>query len=132
VGSLNNLLAYCDVRNVEPDISIAEGLLSSVAQPRHHKMSAKQIINIVASYFQLPVKEMVSAGRGKELCHARHIATHLLRTELDLSYPKIASELGRKDHTTMMSSFNKIDKAAKDDYLVREQLSDIKEKLYAN
>ena len=45
--------------------------------------------------------------------------------------PKIAGELGRKDHTTAIHSVEKIEKAIKLDYMVREQVAEIREKLYA-
>ena len=56
---------------------------------------------------------------------------YLLRSELHLSFPKIAGELGRKDHTTAIHSVEKIEKAIKLDYIIREQVSLIREKLYA-
>jgi chromosomal replication initiator protein len=59
------------------------------------------------------------------------IAMYLLRSELHLSFPKIARELGRKDHTTAIHSIEKIEKAIKLDFLIREQVASIREKLYA-
>ena len=38
------------------------------------------------------------------------IAMYMLRSELHLSFPKIAHELGRKDHTTAIHSVDKIEK----------------------
>ncbi|TWP19220.1 chromosomal replication initiator protein DnaA, partial [TM7 phylum sp. oral taxon 348] len=51
-------------------------------------------------------------------------------SELHLSFPKIAAELGRKDHTTAIHSINKIERAIKLDFTIREQVNEIKEKLY--
>ena len=56
---------------------------------------------------------------------------YLLRSELHLSFPRIATELGRKDHTTAIHSVEKIEKAIKLDFMIREQVAEIKEKLYA-
>ena len=56
---------------------------------------------------------------------------YLLRSELHLSFPKIAHELGRKDHTTAIHSIEKIERAIKLDMITREQVADIREKLYA-
>ena len=55
---------------------------------------------------------------------------YLLRSELHLSFPKIAAELGRKDHTTAIHSVEKIEKAIKLDYIIRASVSDIREQLY--
>jgi len=56
---------------------------------------------------------------------------YMLRSELHLSFPKIARELGRKDHTTAIHSIEKIEKESKLDADIREAISSIKGKLYA-
>jgi chromosomal replication initiator protein len=61
----------------------------------------------------------------------RQIAMYMLRSELHLSFPKIARELGRKDHTTAIHSVEKIEKESQLDADLRTTLSDIKERLYA-
>jgi chromosomal replication initiator protein len=130
-GALNQLLAYAEMRGVSPDISTAEGLIGNVRQSRPQHLSAKQIIDKTARHFQIDVKEICSAKRDKHIVVPRQIAMYLLRSELHLSFPKIALELGRKDHTTAIHSVEKIEKAIKLDFLIREQVTEIREKLYA-
>jgi len=48
-----------------------------------------------------------------------------------LSFPKIARELGRKDHTTAIHSVEKIEKESRLDAGLRMAISEIKEHLYA-
>ena len=74
---------------------------------------------------------MCSPKRDKHIVIPRQIAMYLLRSELHLSFPKIAGELGRKDHTTAIHSVEKIEKAIKLDFVIREQVASIREKLYA-
>jgi chromosomal replication initiator protein len=130
-GALNQLLAYAEMRGVSPDISTAEGLIGNVRQSRPQHLSAKQIIDKTARHFQIDTSEICSAKRDKHIVVPRQIAMYLLRSELHLSFPKIAIELGRKDHTTAIHSVEKIEKAIKLDFLIREQVSEIREKLYA-
>lgn len=130
-GALNQLLAYADLHGVEPDISTAEGLLGNVRQSRPQHLTSKQIIDKTAKHFQIAVDEMCSGKRDKHIVVPRQIAMYLLRSELHLSFPKIAGELGRKDHTTAIHSVEKIEKAIKLDFVVREQVATIREKLYA-
>ncbi len=130
-GALNQLLAYAEMRGVTPDLSTAEGLLGSVRQSRPQHLTAKQIIDKTARHFQIDASEICSAKRDKHIVVPRQVAMYLLRSELHLSFPKIASELGRKDHTTAIHSVEKIEKAIKLDFLIREQVADIREKLYA-
>ncbi len=130
-GALNRLLAYAEMRGVEPDISTAEGLLGNIRHSRPQHISSKQIIDRTAKHFQLDVSEICSEKRDKHIVVPRQIAMYLLRSELHLSFPKIANELGRKDHTTAIHSIEKIEKAIKLDFMIREQVASIREKLYA-
>ncbi len=130
-GALNQLLAYAEMRGVAPDISTAEGLISNVRHSRPQHVTSKQIIDKTARHFQIDAKEICSAKRDKHIVVPRQIAMYLLRSELHLSFPKIAGELGRKDHTTAIHSVEKIEKAIKLDFLIREQVAEIREKLYA-
>lgn len=130
-GALNQLLAYAEMRGVAPDISTAEGLLGNVRRTRPQHVTAKQIIDKTARYFALSSTEICSAQRDKHIVTPRQIAMYLLRSELHLSFPKIANELGRKDHTTAIHSVEKIEKSIKLDYSVREQVAEIRERLYA-
>ena len=130
-GALNQLLAYAEMRGVTPDVSTAEGLLGNVRRSRPQHVTSKQIIDKTAKYFSLSPAEICSAQRDKHIVTPRQIAMYLLRSELHLSFPKIATELGRKDHTTAIHSVEKIEKSIKLDFTVREQVAEIRERLYA-
>lgn len=130
-GALNQLLAYAEMRGIEPDISTAEGLIGNIRHSRPQHISSKQIIDRTAKHFQIETSEICGDKRDKYIVVPRQIAMYLLRSELHLSFPKIAGELGRKDHTTAIHSVEKIEKAIKLDYLIREQVASIREKLYA-
>lgn len=130
-GALNQLLAYSEMRGVAPDASILEGLIGNVRRSRPGHITAKQIIDKTAKHFQLTPTEICSEKRDKHIVTPRQIAMYLLRSEMHLSFPKIAHELGRKDHTTAIHSIEKIERAIKLDMITREQVADIREKLYA-
>jgi chromosomal replication initiator protein len=129
-GALNQLLAYCEMRGLEPSLSIASSLLNvSKTRPKH--LSAKQIIERTARHFQIPFEDIVGPKRDKDIVVPRQIAMYMLRNELKLSFPKIAKELGRKDHTTAIHSVDKIDKEARSDASLRMAINEIREHLYA-
>jgi chromosomal replication initiator protein len=130
-GALNQLLAFAEMRGIEPDIQTATGLLGNVRQTRPSHLTPKQIIDRTAKHFQIDAVDIKSPKRDKYIVVPRQIAMYLLRSELHLSFPRIATELGRKDHTTAIHSVEKIEKAIKLDFMIREQVSEIKEKLYA-
>lgn len=129
-GGLNQLLAFCEMRGMEPDLQTAQGLLGNVRSTRPHHVTPRQVIERTAKHFQLEPTDITSPKRDKHIVVPRQIAMYLLRSELHLSFPKIASELGRKDHTTAIHSIEKIEKAIKLDVIMRQQVSDIREHLY--
>lgn len=129
-GALNQLLAFCEMRGLEPTINIAVSVLN-VSKTRPKYLSAKQIIERTARHFQIPMDDILGPKRDKDIVVPRQIAMYMLRNELHLSFPKIAHELGRKDHTTAIHSVDKIEKESRTDASLRLAISEIKEHLYA-
>jgi chromosomal replication initiator protein len=85
----------------------------------------------VARHYQVPLEDILGPKRDKDIVVPRQIAMYMLRSELHLSFPKIARELGRKDHTTAIHSIEKIEREAVADADIRSAISSIKGKLYA-
>lgn len=129
-GALNQLVATCEVKGLEPDVPLAQSVLGSHrSRPKH--LSPKQIVERTARHFSVTIEEIVGPKRDKDIVLPRQVAMYLLRSELHLSFPKIARELGRKDHTTAIHSVDKIEKEAIVDNVVKSAISDIKGRLYA-
>ena len=128
-GALNQLLAFCEMRELEPTLDVTVSLLGSgKSRPKH--ISPRQIIEKTAKYFQVPMEDIMGPKRDKDIVVPRQIAMYILRSELHLSFPKIARELGRKDHTTAIHSIDKIEKESVIDNGVKTAIAKIKEKLY--
>lgn len=127
-GAINKLLAYCEMQNIEPTKDIAIGLLNNMRAPVPKHISAKQIIKRTAEFFDLKADDLTSSSHKNS--RERQIAMYLMRSELRLSFPKIAREINRKDHTTVMYGVEKIEKAIRLDANIRDNVSAIREKLY--
>lgn len=129
-GALNQVIAYSEMRGVIPTLALVEALFESQAnRPRH--ISARQVIEKTAKYFHVSMDDILGPKRDKDIVVPRQVAMYMLRNELHLSFPKIAHELGRKDHTTAIHSIDKITKESSYDGPVRQYISDLKEKIYA-
>jgi chromosomal replication initiator protein len=129
-GVLNQLLAFCDMRGMSPDLALATSLLGGgKTRPKH--VNAKHVIERTAKHFQISVDDILGPKRDKDIVVPRQIAMYMLRSELHLSFPKIARELGRKDHTTAIHSVEKIEKESGFDADIRAAIQQIKERLYA-
>ena len=70
-------------------------------------------------------------GRKKEIAYARHLAMYIMRSELNISYPSIGNHFGGRDHTTALHAFEKISKDMEINEKVREDVTKLKELVYA-
>ena len=128
-GTLNQLLALCEMKNVSPNLELAKSLLGgSKNRPKH--ISAKQVIEKTARQFHISMDDILGPKRDKDIVVPRQVAMYMLRSELHLSFPKIARELGRKDHTTAIHSIEKIERELLTDTDIKEAVTQIKERLY--
>jgi chromosomal replication initiator protein len=129
-GALNQLIAFCEMRGVEPDIQVATIIFESAKnRPKH--ISARAIIERTAKHFHVSIEDILGPKRDKDIVVPRQIAMYMLRSELHLSFPKIAHELGRKDHTTAIHSIEKIQRELSYESPIRGYVNELKEKLYA-
>ncbi len=129
-GGINRLLAFSEMRGVSPTLEVAMSIVGKTnGRPKH--ITSKQIIEKTARYFQIPLDDVLSSKRDKDIVVPRQVAMYMLREELHLSFPKIAQELGRKDHTTAMHSVEKITKELGFNTVIKQAVTDIKDHLYA-
>jgi chromosomal replication initiator protein len=129
-GVLNQLIAYCEMRQLDPDIHVAEALFAG-SKNRPRRLNPKQIVELTAKYYSIAVEDLMSPKRDKEIVVPRQIAMHLMRSELKLSFPKIAQLCGRKDHTTAIHAVDKISNELGVDPQLRQQVTELKDRLYA-
>lgn len=128
-GALNQILILCQVQNIKPDLALVKNILkASTKTPR--RFTYQHIITICSEHFGIEEKDVLSSRRDKDIALTRQIAMYLMRTELKLSLPKIASAVGRKDHTTALHSINKITTAIEEDFSLRRHINAIRQKLY--
>ena len=129
-GEFSTLLLMSEVRGLTPLELIENGSVSVNKTSKLRPTSPKQVVDKVAKYYQLTAKEMCSKSRVANIKNARQVAMFILSEELNLSTNKIAAEVGVKDHTTVMHGIKKIKNDLKLNFLLREQIDEIKEKIY--
>jgi len=128
-GALNQIVAFCEMRKLDPDLALAKSVLGAHrSRPKH--VSSKHVVERTARYFHISIDDIMGAKRDKDIVVPRQVAMYLLRSELHMSFPKIAKALGRKDHTTAIHSVEKIEKEASVDTTIKSAISTIKERLY--
>jgi chromosomal replication initiator protein len=130
-GALNRILAYCDLNNMQPTLDTTKNILNTlINNPRRHSFTARHVLEKVSDYYDISMSELTGLKRDREIVLPRQISMYLLREELHLSYPKIARELGKKDHTTAIHSCEKIEKELEYNEPLRHEISLIRERIY--
>ncbi len=131
-GALVKIMANSQVRNIEPTEEFVKQILQSFS-PNIGKRSLtpKHVIQTVATYFDLPLNELLGQSREKRLAHPRQIIMFLLREELRNSYPSIGVEVGGRDHTTAMHAYDKINREKDEDLKLKQDLDALREKMYS-
>lgn len=128
-GKLNQILALSELRGVSPAQLIEDGYMDESSFTPVKSVSPKKIIEKVAKYYNLKAEELLGTSRVKSIKSARQVAMYLLSEELGLSTVKIGQEFN-KDHTTIMHGIKVIKDALKLDFTLREQIADLRGKIY--
>ena len=129
-GEFSTILLMSEVRGLTPLELIKNGSVSVNRASKLRPVSSKQAVEKVAKYYNLATKDLQSKSRVSNIKNARQVAMYILSKELNLSTNKIASEVGVKDHTTVMHGIKKIEKDLKLNFALRDQIEEIKEKIY--
>ncbi len=130
-GALNKIIAVHQFRNIEPTLETIKPIISSFESENVKKtVTPRQVIIVVAAYFDIQIEDVLGKSREKRLAFPRQIIMFLLREEMKSSYPTIGAELGGRDHTTAMHAHSKIKNMIDSDDKLQKDLELIKQKLY--
>ena len=132
-GALNKVFAFHQLKNTEPTVDSVKQLLSSLeAGSMRRSTTPQQIIDAVCQFYEISSADVIGQSREKRFSTPRQIIMHLMRKELNSSYPSIGNELGGRDHTTAMHADNKITVNIENDLRLKQEIELIKQKIYIN
>jgi chromosomal replication initiator protein len=109
-GALNKIVAYASLTHSPITIEMAEKAINDIVLQKEKVISADYIQEIVAKYFNIDKKDLISSKKSNDIAYPRQIAMYLCRSIGQMSFPKIGADFGNRDHTTVMHAFNKIEK----------------------
>ena len=88
-----------------------------------------RIQKCVANYYNVTVEDLKSKKRVANIAFPRHIAIYLSRQLTDESFPRIGMEFGGRDHSTVMSSCDRIEEELKNNKQLEKIIEEIKKRL---
>jgi len=110
-GALIRIVAYSSLTRHQVDIDLARSVLKDAFPERSMRpISIATIQREACKFYGISQAELVGNKRSQNIVYPRQIAMYLSRELTDLSLPRIGSEFGGRDHTTVMHAKAKIEK----------------------
>ncbi|WP_075877607.1 chromosomal replication initiator protein DnaA [Merdibacter massiliensis] len=130
-GSLNELFFKAILENPGIiDLKFAQSVFSNEpVTVVDEDLSIGKIKTCVCEYYGLTKNQIESKSRTKQISNARHIAVYICRKHLQVPFVKIGFSFGNRDHSTIMSSYEKAKKMIKQDPLFKTAVEQIEAKL---
>ena len=128
LGALNRILAFSKINNKSPSVYDCKRILKDFIS-NNQSINIESIQNVVASYFNLSMQEMLSQRRSRSLARPRQIAMYLSKQYTTNSLPDIGRKFSNRDHTTVIHAVKKIGQLMQKDNEIKENVSEIKKKL---
>lgn len=124
-GALNTIICQAQLKNKELSLLEIKNLIKNNSKPKK-LVSVKDIIKIVADFYNIEENSIYDKTRRKEVVKPRQLAMYILREDCSVSYPSIGQKLGGRDHTTVIHSCEKIKNELKFDSLLVQELNQIR------
>lgn len=127
-GAVTKVISITKYSKRLPEIFELERMLQIDVESKRKKIKPTRIIDIVSEVFDVPTKEIRGKLRTDEVATARQVVMYFLREELKLPLEKSASEVNRKDHTTVLHACEKVKGLIADNSQFRERIEICKRK----
>jgi len=98
-------------------------------ESKRKRIKPERIIEVVCETFDVTAKDLKGKRRTAYLATARQVVMYMLRNELGLPLEKVAREVNRSDHTTVLHACEKIEDMIKDDSRFKDKIDLCKSKL---
>ena len=133
-GALRKFVYTCVAFNQEFSLENAKSSLAALNREKVNDASGntveiERIKNVVADYFNITSKDLVSSSRKQNLVYARDVLVYILRNNYNFPLKKIGDFLGGKDHSTIAHSFDKIETGISKDPNMKQDILNISKKI---
>jgi chromosomal replication initiator protein len=124
-GAIKTLKAHSLITGKEITLPMAKTALTDFFKKMEKEgITSDKIIDYICKRQNVRKEDLLSSRRTAEIASARHVTIYLLRTLTPLSYKSIG-KIFNKDHSTIITSFNNIDKKMRYDPSFNREINDI-------
>lgn len=128
-GALISLLAQSTLNRKEITLDLAKDMIDKLIKNSHREISIDYIQKIVCDYYNIPLNLIQSKTRKREIVQARQVAMFFSKSLTKSSLATIGSQIGKKDHATVLHACKTVNNLIDTDKQFRLQIQDIEKKL---
>jgi len=128
-GALISLLAQSTLNKKEINIDLARQVIDKLVKNSKKEISVDYIQKIVCDYFDITPDQLHSKTRKREIVQARQIAMYFSKSMTKSSLASIGSQIGGKDHATVLHACKTVNNLIDTDKQFRETVKNIEKKL---
>ena len=129
-GTLVSLIAYASVEKGKSLMDLARSITENVVGQTKSEVTIDKVQENVCEYFNISRDDLLSNSRKRQIVQARQIAMYLCRNLIsNCSLSTIGSEIGGKDHATVMHACMTVSDLMSTDKTFKKYVSDIETSL---
>ena len=128
-SALTRIISYSTLFNEHIDVKYARKNLNDIFSTREFNINCETIKKAVCKKYGIKLTDIESSKRKREFSYPRQIAMYLCREMTDSSLPKIGEYFGGRDHTTVLHAYDKISAEIKNNDVLSEEISLLKEEI---
>ena len=130
-GALNRVMAYATLHDAPLTVGLAIQALEHLytdSKPLAN-LTASEVLEGVCRYYSVDPALMRGKQRDREIVWPRQVAMYIMREETGASWLQIGTELGGRDHTTIMHGWEKVRKEIANNDTIRREIAAVLESL---
>lgn len=130
-GAITRVFAYALMMNkgiVDLDTAV-DALKDQLTDRSVYKNDVHRIQTVVCDYFKITIDDIKGKKRSQNINYPRQVAIYLCRVLANESFPKIGTYFGGRDHSTIMSSYHKIENDLKTNEQLKVVIKELKQQL---
>lgn len=128
-GALIRVVAFAHLTQQEISLGLAQKVLCHTKEEKKSPVDLDKIATAVTRYYKYSLTELRSDKRHKDLVIARQVAMYLMKSLTDRSLQEIGAFLLRKNHSTVIHAFDRIEKQKAQDTELAEAIEQIKKQV---
>jgi len=128
-GALISLLAQSTLNKKELNLELAVTIIDKLVKNTKRELSIDYIQKVVCDHFSLPIDVLQAKTRKREIVQARQIAMYFSKTLTKASLASIGSQIGKKDHATVLHACKTVNNLMDTDRGFKTQIDEIDKKL---